>query len=528
MEELNISNKLKEAGWIYTFNEEDMTSSWKNPATKQELFMDWNTNEYKFSEPGNPGVFIQDNTFDSVAAEKYIYDNFYEDSLKEIEKLSNEVDINSFIEKIAEMQNTIDELTQKLSEKEASETEELDSEIEPEKNEVQEISDIPVLSYVTNEPFTGNNVNIAQTFRKYLIDNNKASADEQIILISQAQAESYGGKIKDNAEACVITCPPDEQHDDFWQEQYYYINDVEGLNQDNTIQESNQKETTKDSIKSEVGMKLPEQIAIITQKGLIAIDNTEVLAVSEDGTQITIGNSEQSVVVEPDTFDELMKPSEKINENKEAYNKLPETMYNDFFNPRDPNCADYFRHNFSVFCREKANSPIDALDIAKQIIQIMPKEEQKRTKKLFETCCKPGQSINELLIEYYEDAVKEVPLCEEWIKNNASEKYIPRQLTDIITANHEKIDRDSNLRIGDTLKNVMLNNEKIFGKGKEKINVGELKIISASKENNSITLMGSDKSYYELPRDKVLAAYQQQTLKQKHSNNKSYNMEFDI
>lgn len=522
MEELNISNKLKEAGWIYTFNEEDMTSSWKNPATKQELFMDWNTNEYKFSEPGNPGVFIQDNTFDSVAAEKYIYDNFYEDSLKEIEKLSNEVDINSFIEKIAEMQNTIDELTQKLSEKETSETEELDSEIEPEKNEVQEIPDIPVLSYVTKEPFTGNNVEIAQIFRKYLIDNNKASAEEQIILISQAEAERNGGKIKDGAEACVLTCPPNEEHEDFWQENYYYIKDTENIIKEEKL------ENNIELNKPIVGMKLPEQIALITQSGLKAVDNTSVLAVSADGSQVTIGNQKEKFILEKDTFNEIIKPSEPSEVNKAVYDKLPETMYNDFFNPRDPNCADYFRHNFSVFCREKANSPIDALDIAKQIIQIMPKDEQKRTKKLFETCCKPGQSINELLIEYYEDAVKEVPLCEEWIKNNASEKYIPRQLTDIITANHEKIDRDSNLRIGDTLKNVMLNNEKIFGKGKEKINVGELKIISASKENNSITLMGSDKSYYELPRDKVLAAYQQQTLKQKHSNNKSYNMEFDI
>ena len=56
--------------------------------------------------------------------------------------------------------------------------------------------------------------------------------------------------------------------------------------------------------------------------------------------------------------------------------------------------------------------------------------------------------------------------------------------------------------------------EKLFGKGKESVHFDELKVVSASKEANTITLMDKDKSYFKLPRDTVLAAYKEQQLRE--------------
>ena len=72
--ELQINELLKQAGWNYSFDEEENIASWKNSKTMQELIMDWNTHEYKYSELDNPGTWILDPSFDSDAAEKFIFD----------------------------------------------------------------------------------------------------------------------------------------------------------------------------------------------------------------------------------------------------------------------------------------------------------------------------------------------------------------------------------------------------------------------------------------------------------------------
>ena len=54
---------------------------------------------------------------------------------------------------------------------------------------------------------------------------------------------------------------------------------------------------------------------------------------------------------------------------------------------------------------------------------------------------------------------------------------------------------------------------KTFGTGKDRI-FEDLTVISASKDGNNIILMDKNRSFYELPRDKVLEGYNKQQEKQ--------------
>ena len=78
------------------------------------------------------------------------------------------------------------------------------------------------------------------------------------------------------------------------------------------------------------------------------------------------------------------------------------------------------------------------------------------------------------------------------------------------------VDKDSTLRIGDTLHDIAFNVDKILGHGKEQL-YETLIIVSASKEGNSVLLMDKNKSYYEVPRNTLLENYNKQQLKEHHA-----------
>ena len=91
------------------------------------------------------------------------------------------------------------------------------------------------------------------------------------------------------------------------------------------------------------------------------------------------------------------------------------------------------------------------------------------------------------------------------------------------------VSKEHNLKIGDTLKNVNIKSDKLFGKGSENITFDELKIISSSKEGNCITLMDSNKSFVEIPLDTVLASYEKykvNTQKQEKRNKVSMDISY--
>ena len=272
------------------------------------------------------------------------------------------------------------------------------------------------------------------------------------------------------------------------------------------------------------GTVIPE-FSLMTQNGLQTYKDCVVTKFNESDKTYTLRNGDSIISVTEERFKEITSPERfenKFDENTPAYKKMLKTQYEDFFKERS-NTAYNFRHNLSVFCRKEANSPCDALKVAKGIIQKMSPSEQDKTKKLLKKIAREGESLNQLIVRTYHEAIKEVPLNEEYIKQYQPENRIARPFYDTLSTDGQKIDTDTqllrtdkdyNLKIGDTLKDIDIKSDKIFGHGKEKVHFSELKVISASKEGNTVTLMDKEKSFIEIPRDTVLKAYKEQQLKE--------------
>lgn len=287
------------------------------------------------------------------------------------------------------------------------------------------------------------------------------------------------------------------------------------------------------------GTVIPE-FSLMTQNGLQTYKDCVVTKFNESDKTYTLRNGDSIISVTEETFKEISSPERfenKFDENTPAYKKMLKTQYDDFFKERS-NTAYNFRHNLSVFCRKEANSPCDALKVAKGIIQKMSPAEQDKTKNLLKKIAREGESLNQLIVRTYHEAIKEVPLNEEYIKQYQPENRIARPFYDTLSTDGQKIDsdpqllrtdKDYNLKIGDTLKDIDIKSDKIFGHGKEKVHFSELKVISASKEGNTVTLMDKEKSFIEIPRDTALKAYKEQQLKEmKHQQSHSRRNSMEI
>ena len=287
------------------------------------------------------------------------------------------------------------------------------------------------------------------------------------------------------------------------------------------------------------GTVIPE-FSLMTQNGLQTYKDCVVTKFNESDKTYTLRNGDSIISVTEETFKEISSPERfenKFDENTPAYKKMLKTQYDDFFKERS-NTAYNFRHNLSVFCRKEANSPCDALKVAKGIINKMSPAEQDKTKKLLKKIAREGESLNQLIVRTYHEAIKAVPLNEEYIKQYQPENRIARPFYDTLSTDGQKInsdpqllrtDKDYNLKIGDTLKDIDIKSDKIFGHGKESVHFSELKVISASKEGNTVTLMDKEKSFIEIPRDTVLKAYKEQQLKElKHQQNHSRRNSMEI
>lgn len=260
---------------------------------------------------------------------------------------------------------------------------------------------------------------------------------------------------------------------------------------------------------------LPE-FAIITTTGLQTFKNLTVQNYNEAEKSYTLSDGNKTVTLPESSFLELTKPARferQFDENTPAHKKLLETQYEQYFKDRN-NTANNFHHNLSVHCRKECSSPLDALKVAKEITSRMSREEQQKTRKLLKQLAREDESVNQVIIRTYFEAIKEVPLNEDYIKQNFPDKKITRPFYDTVSANGALVDRDSTLRIGDTLHDIAFNVNKILGHGKKHL-YETLTVVSASKEENSVLLMDKNKSYYEVPRDTLLENYNKQQIQER-------------
>ena len=259
---------------------------------------------------------------------------------------------------------------------------------------------------------------------------------------------------------------------------------------------------------------LPE-FSMITTKGIEVFKDLTVQKFNAAENSYTLSNGDTTLTVTADTFKEINKPEryEKVfDENTPAYEKLIDSQYEAYFKQRE-NTANNFIHNLSVYCRKEANTPLDALTISKEIISRMDKEEKEKTRLILKQMAREEETINQVLINTYYEAIKGVPLDRETILQKQSESIIAKPFADTISTNGALVDKDSKLKIGDTIKDMAFNVPKAFGAGKDRI-FEDLTVISASKDGNNIILMDKNRSFYELPRDKVLEGYNKQQEKQ--------------
>lgn len=258
---------------------------------------------------------------------------------------------------------------------------------------------------------------------------------------------------------------------------------------------------------------LPE-FSMITTKGIEVFKDLTVQKFNAAENSYTLTNGDTTFTVTADVFKEINKPEryEKVfAPDTPAYEKLIDSQYDAYFKQRE-NTANNFIHNLSVYCRKEANTPLDALTISKEIISKMDKEEKEKTRLLLKQIAREDETINQVLINTYYEAIKGVPLNKDTILRQ-NEDRIAKPFSDTISTQGTLVDQNSTLRIGDTLKDMAFNIPKAFGHGKERI-YEDLTVISASRDGNNILLMDKNRSFYELPRDKVLEGYNKQQSKQ--------------
>ena len=265
---------------------------------------------------------------------------------------------------------------------------------------------------------------------------------------------------------------------------------------------------------------LPE-FSMITTKGIEVFKDLTVQKYNAAENSYTLTNGDTTLTVTADIFKEINNPEryEKVfAPDTQPYEKLIDSQYEAYFKQREN-----FIHNLSVYCRKEANTPLDALTISKEIISKMDKEEKEKTRMLLKQIAREDETINQVLINTYYEAIKGVPLNKDTILKQ-NEDRIAKPFSDTISTKGTLVDKDSTLRIGDTLKDMAFNIPKAFGHGKDRI-YEDLTVISASRDGNNILLMDKNRSFYELPRDKVLEGYNKQQekqhkaeMKQRHNN----------
>ena len=272
------------------------------------------------------------------------------------------------------------------------------------------------------------------------------------------------------------------------------------------------------------GTEIPEW-AMYTTKGLESFKGFVAQKFNQTDNTYILSNGDSTITVSATRFKEITAPErfeKKFDENTPAWKKLCEQQYKDFFLERS-NTAYNFKHNFGVYCRKEANSPCDALHLAKEIISKMSKAEQKKVQSLIKEISHANETPNEVIARMYHDSIKEIPLQEEYIKKYQPKNVIARPFYDTLSTDGQKVENDPaliqgtfdfNLKIGSTIKNVDIQTEKLFGKGKDSMHFSELKVISASKEGNSITLMDNNKSFIKVPRDTFLNTYKEKQIKE--------------
>ena len=416
--------------------------------------------------------------------------------------------------------------------------------------------------------FHGNNLTAARKFQDKLIASGAVNAEEKFVLVTELEAHAKGTEIKkvSKNDYVILNMPVlDGEKTKYVPVKYYHVSALEEP-QKVLRKEPQEKAPEPKEPKIEFGRTKISKLALMTNHGfkrcedmtvqgfdsrtntylLESAEKETVKVTDKDGNEIEKEIPKHKIHVQASTMEVLLSDErkkaleevnaliaekqkgkeegfEKILGEKEIQDlafkkeKLEEgmivTQYKDFFETRS-NTANSFRHNLAVMCRKEANSPLDALKVARNIISQMPNDEKKKTRDLLKLLSAKDQSMNEVIVGVYHDAVKETPLNENYLLSARYDKVIARPMYDTLSTKGERIDGEFNLKIGDTVRmNFNVGKNMVFESGRKPIFgrkdhiYSECKIVSSSKEGNKVTLMDGNKSFYDVPRDTFLKEY---------------------
>jgi hypothetical protein len=271
------------------------------------------------------------------------------------------------------------------------------------------------------------------------------------------------------------------------------------------------------------GVQVPP-FALQDDKGISSYSACSFL--SRNHSTVTLRNKTQEtpLLIPAALYDKIIaNAASVISRLQDRNNHSPNALLTKVFSLPDekrPNSAVNFWHNFRILCREQANNPIDAMDIARSIVKQMPPAEKLKFRRqitlyqnttrrltsnpLLAPFIKPQETFNQRILNYYQENVRDLP-----IKNRSpydASSFSPfRPGNDTLDVPGKLIAPPMKLKIGDTVK-LSLNCKTVFGESYKKLPVSEFVITSSSSDFNKIVLVDkSGNSKFTLPQDVFLS-----------------------
>jgi hypothetical protein len=200
-----------------------------------------------------------------------------------------------------------------------------------------------------------------------------------------------------------------------------------------------------------------------------------------------------------------------------AEQKLADSMLSDYAETRT-NTAANFWHNFSALVVSQADNPEEAALVAESIVSEMAVEEKNRflsMKQAYERAT--GKSFESRIAEKYYEAGRTKKISSILLSREDGVLSSIADVTDSVSSKGSRISEFSMLAVGDTVRMPVHFTAAFGGKSKGlSLDSGELEITCASRINNRVVLVSSDRtSRYEMPLDEFISS--QKKLEEEHS-----------
>jgi PHD/YefM family antitoxin component YafN of YafNO toxin-antitoxin module len=220
----------------------------------------------------------------------------------------------------------------------------------------------------------------------------------------------------------------------------------------------------------------------------------------------------QTIRIPSTLYESIIKnasiPAQSKEPTPEAIKKYEELTNADANKPRN-NTAANFWHNYRVLCRQHAQNPVMAVNVARDILKGMRLEERDKFISSVHSYEKvKGQSYNERLLRYYQDVVKDIPIQNRTVHHESALSAM-RHNDDSVNTPGKRIDEKLRIKIGDEVKLNLSIPDLLSGNPHKSVKSGLL-LTAVSKDLNKVVLMDKNGlSKYVISRDDFIKRMEQ-------------------